>query len=404
MNDVKKRAVIIGAGPAGLFAAWLLLEKGLAVDLYDSNTRPGRKFLLAGQSGLNITNEEPPALMAERYGRGRDLFLSLLRDFSPDSLRTWLGNLGVSLIKGNGGKIFPERASAGEILDLWLARLNGNRHFHFIGNARIVQWDGEGLHLNNGDRDLLIKERPVLYALGGASWPGTGSNGSWSGIFRDRGIDVIPFKPMNCAFSVAWSSRFRESRTDKPLKNISMFYGGESRRGELTLTDTGLEGGPVYWFSLPLREEIERNGFAPIHLDLTPDKTVEQLERDLKKRSPRKSLSSFLKGTLRFSPQKAALVHEAFRKAGEMPPSELARGIKKLPLTLTGTGPLERAISVSGGIALTELDDFLMLKKTPGYFAAGEMIDWESPTGGYLLQGCFSTAYRAVEGMEAFLS
>jgi uncharacterized flavoprotein (TIGR03862 family) len=403
LKDVKK-AVIIGAGPAGLFAAHLLLNKGIAVDLYDRNTSPGRKFLLAGRSGLNLTNAEDPSRMASRYGRRGDLFLSLLQDFSSDSLREWLGDLGVPVKVGNGGKVFPENASAGDILDLWWEQLAKIDRFRYIGNSRFIGWDEDGLHLRSGEKDIFIAEKPVLFALGGASWPGTGSDGAWGGLFRDRGIDTVPFKPMNCAFTVDWSSRFRESRTDKPLKNIVLIHGGDSRRGELTLTAKGLEGGPVYWFSLPLREEIESKGTALIHLDLAPDRSEEQIAGDLKKRPNRKSLTSYLKGTLRFSPQKAALIYEAFRKAGDESPPELAQGIKRLPLTLTGTDTLERSISVSGGVSLSGLDDFLMIRKSPGYFTAGEMIDWESPTGGYLLQGCFSTAYRAAKGMEAYLS
>ncbi|MDC7220358.1 MAG: TIGR03862 family flavoprotein [Spirochaetales bacterium] len=398
-NSSQKKAALIGAGPAGLFAADCLIRAGFEVDIYDRHERAGGKFLLAGKSGLNITNDENPTVMAERYGVNELLFRSLLEGFSSDDLRDWLKAMDVETFRGNGGKIFPKDISPGEILLLWLDRLEKSGSFHYHGRCEWIGWKGGKPLLSQEGKDVSLNRIPLLFALGGGSW--TGSK-SWPDFFEAQEIGLTPFKPMNCSFRVDWSDRFNRDHWDRPVKNVALKRGDVTRRGDLLLTKEGIEGGPVYWFSLPLREALEEEGEAVLYADLMPDLSREDLELLLTKKSRKKSLSSYLKGTMKLPPEKLSLLMEFTTPEERVSPALLAGKIKLLPLRLTGTGSLERAISTSGGISMDSLDEFLMIKSLPGYFVAGEMADWEAPTGGYLLQGCFATAYRAAEGMKRF--
>ena len=398
-----KRAVIIGGGPAGLFAASLLTEAGIGVDLYERKGSPGRKFLLAGQSGLNLTNDESPELMAERYGRSREMFLSLLEDFSSRDMRQWFAGLGVDTCDGSGGKIFPRDRTPREILSLLLDKLERSGIYTFHAGYDWKGWSSDGLVLVKDDSEVIVRSKPVLFALGGASWPSTGSDGAWRDHFREKAIETVPFRPMNCGFLVDWSSLFRDKFADRPVKNIALELGGERKRGDFLVTEKGLEGGPVYWFSLPLRERLEREGRAEISVDLIPDLSLEKITSILGRKPGKKSLSSFLKSTGRLSPIKISLLLELTSPEERSDPGSLAQKIKRLPLSLRSPGCIEKAISSSGGVAFRELNDYLMIKSLPGCFTAGEMIDWEAPTGGYMMQGCFATAKRAVRGMGEYL-
>jgi uncharacterized flavoprotein (TIGR03862 family) len=395
-------AVIIGGGPTGLFAAERLTKAGIKVDLYDKKERPGRKFLLAGQSGLNISNGEEVHIMAHRYGRNSSVFRSFLDDFSPQDLRSWLSELDVETFIGNGGKVFPRDKSAREILDAWLERLDRTGLFTFHPRFEWTQWEGNSPVLQGEGERIVIKNRPLLFALGGASWPETGSNGSWAELFSQKTIAPVPFKPMNCAFFMDWSDRFDRTLWNHPVKNIALICQGETKRGDMLITERGIEGGPVYWFSLPLREALDKNGKVTLFLDLMPDLSRDMVKSLLEKKSVKKSLVSFLKGSRRLSLEKIALLMERSSPEDRKDTSRLADIIKMLPLELSGYESLERAISSSGGVDFTSLDESLMIKELPGLFVAGEMVDWEAPTGGYMLQGCFAMANRATRGMEEF--
>ncbi len=401
--EKQKTAVIIGGGPAGLFAASQLTAKGINVQLYEKMRSPGRKFLLAGQSGLNLTNDEAPPLMSGRYGRHEALFLPLLQDFSSEDMRSWFRRLGVETFRGNGGKIFPvDGMSVKKILNIWLDSLRETGLFRLREGWVWQGWRDEGLLLVKDNSERIIKEKPVLFALGGASWPATGSDGTWGDYLRMKGIRINQFKPMNCGFHVDWSAVVRERHTDEPVKGIALVMGEERKRGDLVITPSGLEGSPLYWFSLKLREQLEERGGAEIAMDLTPDLSREKVRAILDGRPRKKSLSSYLvtKGLL--SPVKKSLLWE-FTSPEERDHTDLlAACIKSLPLKITGINDIKRAISSSGGIDMGELDENLMIRKIPGYFASGEMLDWDAPTGGYMLQGCFASSFRAARGLMAW--
>ncbi|MDC7224101.1 MAG: TIGR03862 family flavoprotein [Spirochaetales bacterium] len=397
-----KRAAIIGGGPAGLYAADKLTQAGIDVDLYDKKARPGRKFLLAGQSGLNMGNDESLLLMSRRYGVREEFFRSLLEDFSAEELRNWLAGLGVETFRGSGGRIFPKEKSPREVLDRWVKRLENSGHFTFHPQCEWIGWEGDFPLLRRGDERIVVDTVPLLFALGGATWPETGSDGNWSGLFGEKNIPLLPFKPMNCAFFVDWSDRFDKSHWNQPVKNIALSRGDQRKRGDILLTERGIEGGPVYWFSLSLRESLERSGKAELFVDLMPDLSPEQVRDFLSKRPKKKSLTSYLKSTGRLSPPALSLLLELTAGEERADGALLAERIKKLPLVLTGCEGLDRAISSSGGVDFTALDESLMLKDLPARFVAGEMADWEAPTGGYLIQGCLAMANRAAEAMKGY--
>jgi uncharacterized flavoprotein (TIGR03862 family) len=388
---------VIGGGPAGLFASWLLLKEGGSVDLYERNNHPGLKLLLAGKSGLNITSRHDPDKFHTLYGKRADFFHGALKDFSSQDLINWLHDMGEDTFTGSGEKVFPMNSNTREIRDKWISQMEKSGRFHFYGGHELVNWQNNELVFKREDSLKRITPATVLFALGGGSWPETGSDGAWIPIFEQRGISLVPLKPLNCAFKIDWSPFLIEKYKDSPLKNIRVNYSGESKRGDLLIRDLGIEGGPLYHFSRDLVEEINLKGKSRIKIDLTPDLSMEKVISRLEKGRGKKSYSSFLKKELHLSPLKIALLYEGERN---LPPSDLlARKIKGLPLELTGTDKLERAISTMGGVDFSALDEKLMLKDYPGFFIAGEMADWDSPTGGFLLQGCFTTAFRAVKGI-----
>lgn len=393
-------AAIIGCGPAGLMAADLLAEAGIAVRLFDAMPAPARKFLVAGRGGLNLSNAEEPVSFAARYGENAPLFARLLARFSPADLQKWLHGLEVETFVGSSGRIFPKEATAGQILERWLARL---RHLgavcHF--QHRWLGFDQEQTPLFRDPQGTLraFPARVLLLALGGASWPKTGSDGAWAAILRERGIRVTDFAPANCGVNMAWSSYFRERFAGAALKNLSLRCGDRQALGEATITRHGLEGGGVYPLVPALRRSLAQGKPACLVLDLKRDLSLARLEERLGKTRPGESLANLLRKALGLAGPVPSLLRELCPPETLADPRLLAGAVKGLVVPVSGLRPLAEAISTAGGIAMDEIDEELMLRKLPGVFAAGEMLDWEAPTGGYLLQGAFATGFAAGQGM-----
>lgn len=393
-------AAIIGCGPAGLMAATTLAEAGVAVRVFDAMPAPARKFLVAGRGGLNLSNAEEPASFAARYGENAPFFSRLLALFSPADLQKWLRGLGVETFVGTSGRIFPKEASAAEILEKWLARLRSQGVlFHF--QHRWLGFDQEQSPLFRDPRGTLraFPARVLLMAMGGASWPKTGSDGTWAQTLREQGIRVTEFAPANCGVNVAWSDYFRERFSGSALKNLSLRCGDRQGAGEAIITRHGLEGGGVYPLVPVLRRDLALGKPACLVLDLKRDLSPARLEEKLGKARPGESLANHLRKALGLAGPIPSLLRELCPPETLADPRLLARAIKGLTVPVTGLRPLAEAISTAGGIAMEEIDEDLMLRKMPGVFAAGEMLDWEAPTGGYLLQGAFATGFAAGQGM-----
>ena len=382
---------MVGGGPAGLIAAEHLAQAGLAVSVYDRMPSVGRKFQLAGRGGLNLTHSEPLSRFLDRYGPARPALAPAIEAWSPDALRSWCAGLGQDTFVGSSGRVFPRAFKATPLLRAWLLRLAGLGVRVHPGH-RWLGWDGAGaLRFVTAAGEVRVRPAATVLALGGASWPRLGSDGGWAALLRERGITVNPFRPANCGFLHPWSPVFR-AHAGEPLKRIAASFGGETVRGEAVLTEDGIEGGPIYALSRPLRDAIEAKGSAVLTLDLRPDLDTAALARRLG--GPGQSLANALRRS-GLAPAAAGLVREI---GGSGP---LAERVKALPLGLVGTRSIERAISSAGGIALAELDAGFMLRRLPGVFAAGEMLDWEAPTGGYLLQAAFSTGIAAARAIVA---
>lgn len=396
--------LIIGAGPAGLMAAEMLASAGHVVEIHDAMPSPARKFLMAGRGGLNITHSEPLDRFITRYGAARPFMDPLVRAFTPSALRDWCHGLGVETFVGSSGRVFPKSFKASILLRAWLQRLGGlgvtlhTRH-------RWTGWADDGaVTFDTPAGPLAINPVATLLALGGASWPRLGSDGGWASLLAARGVPLAPFRPSNSGFDVAWSPAFLERAEGEPLKRIALTVRDRTVPGELVVTKTGLEGGALYALSAPLRDMIEREGRAIVHLDLKPDLTLPQVQNKLARTPPADSLANKLRKGLTLGPPTGALIREFAGDIDLGRTANLAALVKALPVELTGQRGLDRAISTAGGIKLSALDANLMLTQLPGTFACGEMLDWEAPTGGYLLQGCYATAVAAARGMERFLS
>ena len=421
MSDNTQRAVaIVGAGPAGLFAAETLLAKGFAVALYDRMPSPGLKFLLAGNSGgLNLTNALGKDEFASRYGENRDRFERFLTGFSPDGLVAWLSSFGVSTRRGSGGKVFPDGVDAACLLARWMDRLRANPSFSFYPGHRLVQIaPPRSLSFELEGQTIVVTPDAAILALGGASWPATGSDGAWRDPLSALGVAIAPFRPANCGFEADWPDALKERFAHVPLKNARVSIASSdapSARGELTLTPYGIEGGPLYALGAGIRDEIERAGICEIRIDLAPDLSREAVSTRLSGGPGKESLSNFFRKRLGLSGAAFALLRYGAERSCETSsrvlgdsaqalrdPEVASSLVKSLPLALYRPRPIEEAISTAGGVSFSELDDALMLRRLPGIFFAGEMLDWEAPTGGFLLQGCFSTGYRAALGVAAF--
>ncbi len=382
---------IIGGGPAGLMAAEVLARGGIRVDVYDAMPSVGRKFLMAGKGGMNITHAEPLDVFLTRYGARRANIEPLLLAFPPDALREWIRGLGIDTFVGTSGRVFPAGMKAAPLLRAWLHRLR-ETGVHFHVRHRWCGWDEQGaLRFNTPDGERSVHADALVLALGGGSWPQLGSDGAWVPPLAQRGVEIAPLRPANCGFDAAWSTTFRERFAGEPLKSIAATFGDVRRQGECVITEHGIEGGLIYAFSATLRDEIERNGHAILHLDLLPDWTLQRVQTEVSHPRGSRSLSSHLQSRLGLKGVKANLLREVLNAEQMHDPVLLAHTIKHLPLRLAAARPLSEAISTAGGITFEALNEHLMLRKMPGVFCAGEMLDWEAPTGGYLLTACFAS-------------
>ena len=396
-------AVVIGGGPAGLMAAEALAAAGCRVDVYDAMPTVGRKFLLAGIGGLNLTHAEPFPRFVGRYGDGADWLSPCLARFGPQALREWADGLGVSTFVGSSGRVFPSDMKAAPLLRAWLHRLKlAGVRFHT--RQQWQGWDEAGhLQLEGAAGSHAVQAGATVLALGGASWPRLGSNGAWWPWLAARGVALAPLRPSNCGFDVGWSEHFRERFAGQPLKSVALQVGSWQQAGECVVTTNGLEGSLIYAASALLRDGIEADGQATLLLDLLPARPLEWVQRELAHPRGSRSLATHLKSRLNLSGVKAGLLWERLHKDVQADPQRLAASIKALPIVTTAPRPLPEAISTAGGVRRDAVDAQLMLRALPGVFVAGEMLDWEAPTGGYLLTASFSTGLVAGQGAAAWL-
>nr|WP_314070276.1 TIGR03862 family flavoprotein [uncultured Roseococcus sp.] len=379
---------VIGAGPAGLIAAETLAQAGHRVTVFDHMPSPARKLLIAGRGGLNLTHSEPLEALLDRYGSARAALEPAIRAFPPEALIAWCEGLGQETFVGSSGRVFPRTMKASPLLRAWLGRLQG-LGVTLKARYRWTGWEGAGLRFEAPEGAVRFEAAATILGLGGASWPRLGSDGAWAPLLEG----VAPLRPANMGFRLAWSEHFRERFAGRPLKRIALEFQGQRVRGEAMVTATGLEGGAVYALASPLREALARDGEATLRLDLRPDLDAGALLGKMGGRGL--SLTNQLRRA-GLSPVAIGLVQEA-RHGGDTTPAE--RLVKSLPLRVTAAQGLDRAISSAGGLRFDAVDDRFMLRDRHGVFAAGEMLDWEAPTGGYLLQACFSTGVAAAKGL-----
>ena len=401
-------AAVIGGGPAGLMAAETLCRGGAEVHVFEAKGSVGRKFLIAGKGGLNLTHSEPRPAFDARYRERAAEVGAWLDGFDPGALREWARAEGVDTYVGSSGRVFPMDRRAAPLLRGWVRRLkDAGVRFHV--HHRWLDWTDDGtLLFATPAGDIAFAAEVTVLALGGGSWPQLGSDGAWVETLQARGIDIAPLQPANCGFDVGWSAHLALRHAGAPLKPVVAHWrdaGGIERelQGECVLTETGLEGSLVYAIAADLREVIARDGEALLHLDLVPDRSLERLSSDLAKPRGKRSLSDHLRRQAGISGAKAALLHEVLGKDAAQDMPRVADTLKRLPLRLLRPRPIGETISTAGGIRLEALDARLMLRERPGVFAAGEMLDWEAPTGGYLLTACFASGRRAGQGAVEWL-
>lgn len=398
-----KRAIlssvtIIGAGPAGLMAAEVLSHNGIHVDVYDAMPSVGRKFLMAGKGGMNITHAEPYTDFLSRYGAHRPQLEPFLNAFTPDDLRSWIATLGIETFVGSSGRVFPADMKAAPLLRAWLHRLRESG-VQFHSRHRWQGWLADGnLSFTSPLGEKSQPTDAVILALGGGSWPQLGSNGAWIPLLAQRGIDIASLRPANCGFEIEWGAHFRERFVGQPLKSIAATFEGIRKLGECVITAHGIEGGVIYTHAAALRDAIEKSGSATLFLDLLPDWTEQRVRDAVHHPRGSRSLSSHLQSRLGLHGVKANLLREILGIQGFNDPDLLSHTIKAVPLKLIAARPLSEAISSAGGVKFSELNEHLMLKKIAGVFCCGEMLDWEAPTGGYLLSACFATGRAAGQG------
>ena len=424
-----KKVAIIGGGPAGLMAAQVLVDAGVVAHLFDAMPSVGRKFLLAGKGGLNLTHSEDADRFASRFGTRRPQIERLLQGFGSEQLRAWAHGLGIDTFVGTSGRVFPTDMKAAPLLRAWLHRLRhptepqaeeGGVRFHM--RHRWLGWaaDGHTLRFETPQGEVDVTADAVVLALGGGSWARLGSNGAWVPLLAARGVKLAPLLPANCGFDVAsparsamtntvgWSEHFTSRFAGQPLKSVAIGYTASTgqafqRKGEFVATQTGVEGSLIYAASSLLRDDLLTHGHATLRLDLLPDHSPERVLAEVSHPRGSRSLSSHLKSRLGLEGIKMALLHEILSKDELNQPAQLATAIKSLPLRLVAARPLDEAISSAGGVPFEVLDDALMLQALPSVFCAGEMLDWEAPTGGYLLTACFASGKVAADGVVNWL-
>lgn len=398
----KPLVAIIGSGPAGLAAAEVLATEA-DVQVFDAMSAPGRKFLLAGKSGLNLTHAEDFEAFLDRFGVARAVLEPALRSFPPAAIRQWAADLGIETFVGSSGRVFPTAMKASPLLRAWLSRL------HEAGVSlrlrhRWQGWNEQGaLLFDTPDGRREFSADATVLALGGASWPRLGSDGAWTALLASRGVRINALRPANCGFDVAWSAHLRERCAGQPVKSVGLRFGAQTLRGEFIITANGIEGSAVYALSAALRNAIDAQGTATLLIDLLPDRSLEQLTAALSRSRGKASLASQLRKAVGIEGVKSALLRETADALTLADPARLAAHLKAVPLTLACTRPLAEAISTAGGVALDEIDAHFMLRRLPGVFVAGEMLDWEAPTGGYLLSACLATGRAAGGGVLVFL-
>ena len=407
MPVLQAQVAVIGGGPAGLMAAEVLANGGARVTLYDRMPSAGRKFLLAGRGGLNLAHNEALERLLERYGDAQPRLRAAIEAFAPAAVRAWCEGLGQATFVGSSGRVFPQAFKTSPLLRAWLRRLSA-AGVEFRPRHLWTGWSDDGALIFDGPQEpIAVRADATVLALGGASWPRLGSDGGWVGVVTQAGIKVTPLAPANCGFIAGWSDVFSNRFEGQPLKRVELSFAGRAVRGEAIITRSGLEGGAIYALSASLREAITAHGQAEIHIDLRPDMAAAMLERRLCAPRGKQSLATFLRKAVALPPVAVGLLHEATLgspgRLSDMTPATLASLIKAVSVRLIGMAPLASAISTAGGIAFEEIDESFMLRLRPGVFVAGEMLDWEAPTGGYLLQAAFSTGAAAAQGALAWL-
>ena len=409
----RKRVAIIGGGPAGLMAAEVLSRSGAQVDIYDAMPSLGRKFLMAGKGGMNITHSEESGAFRARYGARQERIAPLLDNFGPEALREWMDGLGIESFVGSSGRVFPTGMKAAPLLRAWLHRLRqADVRFHVRQRWCDLESSADGrwslrFSTTAGEQTVIVDA--VLLALGGASWAKLGSDGRWVPLLERAGVAVAPLRPANCGFDAKWSEHLKSRFAGAPVKSVvASFTAGDGtsyrRPGEFVITENGVEGGLIYALAAPLRDAIEQTGSATLTLDLLPGHDLARVIAEVAHPRGSRSLASHLHSRLGLKGVKSALLHECLARDDFLDASKLALAIKALPLRLCAPRPLDEAISSAGGVRFEALDEQLMVSHLPGVFCAGEMLDWEAPTGGYLLTACLSTGYAAGQGAQAWLN
>lgn len=394
---------IIGGGPAGLMAAEVLSAAGHSVTVYEAMQTVARKFLLAGKSGLNITHSEEYDRFVTHFGEALPRLKPALDAFTPEDVRRWADDLGAETFTGSSGRVFPRAMKASPLLRAWLARLE-RQGVTILKRHRWTGFSESGLLFETPDGPLDVTADAVLLALGGASWPRLGSDAAWLPWLREKGVDIADFRPANCGFDVGWSEVFRTRFAGAPVKSVVARSAAGSRQGEFVISEHGIEGSLVYAHAAALRDTLSDKGRAVLELDLAPGRNETRIARDLSRQSGKTSLSNRLRKAAGLDAVKAALVREFSSTDMLADPGKLAAFVKALPVPVDKPRPIEEAISSAGGIRLDGVDDSWMLKALPGIFVAGEMLDWEAPTGGYLLTACLATGQSAARGMIGWLS
>jgi uncharacterized flavoprotein (TIGR03862 family) len=403
------RVAVIGGGPAGLMAAEVLSQGGVRVDLYDAMPSVGRKFLLAGKGGMNITHSEPYDAFVARYGNRQAQVAPWLARFDAQAVREWIHGLGVDTFVGTSGRVFPTDMKAAPLLRAWLHRLRAaGVEFHM--RHRWLGWRGDALQFAAPGGELAVRPDAVILALGGGSWARLGSDGAWVPLLAEKSVAVAPLKPSNCGFDTGWSEHFASRYAGQPLTTVAITAcdanGAQVRRqGQFVVTASGVEGSLIYALSAALREQVEASGSATIYLDLLPDFSAEKVAAEVNRPRGARSMSSHLQSRLGIKGVKSGLLRECLPAHDFADPDKLAAAIKMLPVRLLRARPIDEAISSAGGVAFDALDPHsLMLRALPGVFVAGEMLDWEAPTGGYLLTACFASARVAGQGALEWLA
>ncbi|MDM7980823.1 MAG: TIGR03862 family flavoprotein [Rhizobium sp.] len=399
---MKKSVAIIGGGPAGLMAAEHLAGKGHAVTVYDAMSTVGRKFLLAGKSGLNITHAEDYARFVTRYGAANDRLRSVLDLMTPEAIRVWADDLGTETFVGSSGRVFPKVMKASPLLRAWLKRLEATG-VTILTRHRWTGFDGDALLFETPEGQKHVIADATLLALGGASWPKLGSDAAWVPLLEAEGVDITQLRPANCGFDCDFSENFDTRFSGQPVKSVKGTSAAGTTQGEFVISKGGIEGSLIYAHAAALRDALDRDGHGELILDLTPGRTTEKLAADFARQDRKASFSTRLKKAANLDGVKIALIREVTPEANRLDLTELAKCIKALPLAVKRPRPIAEAISTSGGVSLNAIDAHFMLTSRPGTFVAGEMLDWEAPTGGYLLTACFATGIAAADGINRWL-